>query len=265
MKPDTSFVLKSGHFHLLTTFPDGRQSDLNPRFDLQPVWMRALVYSTVERSATCPESRLPCKSKSRKKHEASGRAPESAHCFDQDSLTAHMCLSAGGSCSLQNRTSICCLGLEEPSQMIEFVFSASPETIRRGLGSLIPRPVGYRRDLAACAFDESRCFCLFLYRKGFYAAAVRLNSLGRHEVLLPALYGEHVADHLPGNSQRGPVPISSLQFSGVDQGEFVRLVWAPAWQLRSALAGYACSAAWKSACASPCRLSSSHHRTSRSS
>ena len=33
--------------------------------------------------------------------------------------------------SLQDRTSICCLRLEEPSQMIEFVFSASPETIRR--------------------------------------------------------------------------------------------------------------------------------------
>jgi|ERR1039458_9196656 hypothetical protein len=27
MKPDTSFVLKSGHFHLLTTLPVGRLSD----------------------------------------------------------------------------------------------------------------------------------------------------------------------------------------------------------------------------------------------
>lgn len=35
--------------------------------------------------------------------------------------------------SLQDRTSICCLWLGMPSQMIEFVFSASPETIRRGL------------------------------------------------------------------------------------------------------------------------------------
>jgi hypothetical protein len=35
--------------------------------------------------------------------------------------------------SLQDRTSICCLRPEEPSQMIEFVFSASPETIRRSL------------------------------------------------------------------------------------------------------------------------------------
>jgi hypothetical protein len=35
---------------------------------------------------------------------------------------------------LQDRTSICCLGIEDPSQKIELVFSASPETIRRGLG-----------------------------------------------------------------------------------------------------------------------------------
>ena len=31
----------------------------------------------------------------------------------------------------QNRTSICCLGPQGPSQKIELVFSASPETIRR--------------------------------------------------------------------------------------------------------------------------------------
>ncbi|HEX3435491.1 MAG TPA: peroxiredoxin [Pseudacidobacterium sp.] len=35
---------------------------------------------------------------------------------------------------LQDRTSICSLGLEEPSQKIELVFSASPETIHKGLG-----------------------------------------------------------------------------------------------------------------------------------
>jgi hypothetical protein len=54
--------------------------------------------------------------------------------------------------SLQDRTSICCLRPEEPSQMIEFVFSASPETNRRGPRDVIPRPVGNRQDLAACAF-----------------------------------------------------------------------------------------------------------------
>ena len=37
--------------------------------------------------------------------------------------------------------------------MIEFVFSASPETIRNEPPEAVPlRPVGNRRDLAACAF-----------------------------------------------------------------------------------------------------------------
>ena len=58
----------------------------------------------------------------------------------------------GGSCRSQNRTSICCLRPGGPSQKIEFVFAASPETIRRE-----PREfdllcsVGHLRDLAACA------------------------------------------------------------------------------------------------------------------
>jgi hypothetical protein len=60
-------------------------------------------------------------------------------------------------------------------------------------------------------------------REGLLRCDRAAELFGRHEVLLSALYGEHVADHLPGNSQRGAVPMSSLQFSGVDQGEFVRL------------------------------------------
>jgi hypothetical protein len=45
-----------------------------------------------------PDSRLPCKSKSRKKREASGALRRARTGFDQDSLTAHVCLSAGGPC-----------------------------------------------------------------------------------------------------------------------------------------------------------------------
>jgi hypothetical protein len=47
--------------------------------------------------------------------------------------------------------------------------------------------------------------------------------LGRHEVLIPALHSEHVADHFPGYRQRGPVGISSLQFSLANQREFMAL------------------------------------------
>src|SRR5262249_59814371 len=42
-----------------------------------------------------------------------------------------VCLSAMVPTVSQNRTSICCLRPGGPSQKIEFVFAASPETIRR--------------------------------------------------------------------------------------------------------------------------------------
>jgi hypothetical protein len=59
---------------------------------------------------------------------------ESAHCMDQDPSLRMSASRLVVPASLQDRTSICCLRPEEPSQRIEFVFSASPETIRRGLG-----------------------------------------------------------------------------------------------------------------------------------
>jgi hypothetical protein len=61
--------------------------------------------------------------------------------------------------------------------MIEFVFSASPETIRNEPPVVLPlRPVGKRRDLADCAFMYPNVFAFPLSGKGSYAAAVRLNS-----------------------------------------------------------------------------------------
>jgi len=44
----------------------------------------------------------------------------------------------GGPRASQDRTSICCLGPYRPSQTIEFVFAASPETIRREPQGLQP-------------------------------------------------------------------------------------------------------------------------------
>ena len=62
-----------------------------------------------------------------------GALPEGAHCVDQDPLLrVGQSLSAGGPCRTGHPFVV--LGLEEPSQKIELVFSASPETIRRGLG-----------------------------------------------------------------------------------------------------------------------------------
>jgi hypothetical protein len=55
--------------------------------------------------------RHPCKSLSTEKHEFPVRALESALLVRSGAAAAHVCLSADGSCTLQNRTSICCLRL----------------------------------------------------------------------------------------------------------------------------------------------------------
>jgi hypothetical protein len=58
----------------------------------------------------------------------------------------------GGSCSCRTGHLFAVSDPEGPSQKIEFVFSASPETIRREPRELdLLRSVGQLQDLAACA------------------------------------------------------------------------------------------------------------------
>src|SRR5271168_1233176 len=67
-----------------------------------------------------------------------------------------VCLSASVPALGRTRHPFAVSCLEEPSQKIEFVFSASPETIRREPreGNLL-RSVGNMQDLAVCAFYSS--------------------------------------------------------------------------------------------------------------
>jgi hypothetical protein len=114
-------------------------------------------------------------------------------------------------------------GFQEPSQKIEFVFSASPETIRREPRELeLLRSVANRQDLAACA-SMILMFLPFPYQKKVLGCCCPVELLSRHEVLFSPLYGQHVADHLAGNGQRGPVLVSFSQFSGVDHCQLVAL------------------------------------------
>ena len=64
---------------------------------------------------------------------------------------------------------------------------------------------------------------LFPCGERFLHCQLAAELLDRHKVLLSAFDSKHVADHLPSNGQGGAIPISSSQFSGVGQGEFVRL------------------------------------------
>src|SRR5947209_18087243 len=103
--------------------------------------------------AQLTDCRLPCKSfVKRKQSTPDARVRGARKRRLGKSPSAHVCLSAVVPAS-QNRTSICCLrSFARPSQKIEFVFSASPETIRRRPREIaLRRPVGHRQDLAACA------------------------------------------------------------------------------------------------------------------
>jgi hypothetical protein len=81
------------------------------------------------------------------------RSGERANQLFQDVLRATVCLSASVPALGRTRHPFAVSGSEEPSQKIEFVFSASPETIRREPreGELL-RSVGKMQDLAVCAF-----------------------------------------------------------------------------------------------------------------
>jgi hypothetical protein len=60
----------------------------------------------------CPYSRRPCKSFVKGNRILLSARLGSAQDADARTGSSHVCLSAGGSCSSQNRTSICCLGPE---------------------------------------------------------------------------------------------------------------------------------------------------------
>ena len=84
------------------------------------------------------------------------RSGERANQQFQDVLGATVCLSASVPALGRTRHPFAVSGSEEPSPKIEFVFSASPETIRREPreGDLL-RSVGNMQDLAVCAFCSS--------------------------------------------------------------------------------------------------------------
>jgi len=83
-------------------------------------------------------------------------------------------LSADGSCSRRAGHPLAASSSEELSQKIEFVFSASPETIRGSLGSVISFAQSANSGTWQPAYRTILMF--FIPQAAFYAAAVRLRS-----------------------------------------------------------------------------------------
>ena len=174
-----------------------------------------------------------------------------------------LALSTPSSKFLQDRTSICCLEFGKPSQKIEFVFSASPETMRRGLGSRLRRPGGHLQDLAACPSMNLDVFALPLLRKVFQATAWRPCS---RQIRSPVVCARPPAYESPFSwppqGWRAPCFLSAVPCR--EQEPVHESGDRPAWPLPPAPAGYACFPAWKWEFLSSCRRSSSLRCTTRS-
>ncbi len=140
------------------------------------------------------------------------RSGERANHYFQDVQLRNICLSASVPALGRTRHPFAVSDSEESLQKIEFVFSASPETIRREPREFdLLRSVGNRQDLAVCAFCSS---CLFRQ----YLCCRSPALFCRHEISLLPIYGKQIRDHLPGYGECRPIAISFLPFSVVDHG-----------------------------------------------
>src|ERR1700686_964402 len=138
------------------------------------------------------------------------RSRERASQRFQDVLDRTLCLSASVPALGRTRHPLAVSGLEGPSQKIEFVFSASPETIRREpRESDLLRSVGKMQDLAVCGFLHPVRQYLCCHSPAFFR---------RYEVSLLAVYGKQIRHHLSGYGKCRPIAISFLSFPVVDHG-----------------------------------------------
>src|SRR5215469_2905767 len=110
--------------------------------------------------------------------------------------------------------------LSEPSQKIEYVFAASPETIRREPRECnLRRPVGNLQDLAACALWNP---VVFLQRSWFLSHCTS-GILEGYEFALPPIHGEQIRHHLPSYGKCGSIGIPLLLFLFIDQSQIMIL------------------------------------------
>ena len=147
-----------------------------------------------------------------------------------------------------------------PSQKIECVFSASPETVRREPREFHLRcSVGQWRDLAVCALCDPGDF-LFV---GLVFRPRRICNL--LQARNPVVLDPRREDMRPSCA----LPQASLDWRSLSVSLFHRAtqdpdpVVAPTSQPRSAQIGYSCCAVWKSGCESTSRLSFFRRRRAR--
>src|SRR5438445_5365827 len=172
--------------------------------------------------------RRPCKSLVKgEKDSPDARFRRSAHCRTCQNLQLTRVPLGGGSCLRRTGHPFTVSGPCGPSQKIECVFSASPETIRREPREFdLRRSVGNRRT-----WQSARCVILLFFRRGGprFLGRYAPRICERYEIALPSIDGEQISHHFPSNGQRRSIGIPFLLFSFIDQSQSVIL---PRCQLR---------------------------------
>src|SRR2546430_6751243 len=117
--------------------------------------------------------RRPCKSIVKGEKDCpAGRFRRSAHCRTCQNLQLTRVPLGGGSCLRRTGHPFTVSGPCGPSQKIECVYSASPETIRREPREFdLRRSVGNRRT-----WQSARCVILLFFRRGRAAVSRPLRS-----------------------------------------------------------------------------------------
>ena len=162
--------------------------------------------------------RHPCKSLSREKTVLLTRATEERAKTNIFRICSPQRVPLGsGSCLRRTRHPFTVSGPEGPSQKIEFVFSASPETTRREPPEFdLLRSVGKQQDLAACALCNPVIF--------FSAVLSRCTAaFCGYKLPFPAIHGQQISHHLAGYSQRRSVSVPLLLLPFMDQGQLMVL------------------------------------------
>ena len=168
--------------------------------------------------STSTVCRLPCKSLSREKTVLLTRATEERAKTNIFRTRSSQRVPLGsGSCFRRTGHPFTVSGPEGPSQKIEFVFSASPETTRREPPEFdLLRSVGKQQDLAACALCNPVIF--------FSAVLSRCTAaFCRNKLPFPAIHGQQITHHLPGYGQRRSVSVPLLLLPFMNQGQLMVL------------------------------------------
>src|SRR5579864_2689883 len=139
-----------------------------------------------------PNCRHPCTSLSRRKRSPEARFGGARNVGPCQNLQLARVPLGDGSCLRRTGHPFTVSDPCGPSQKIECVFSASPETIRRE-----PREFDLRRSVGnRGTWQSARCVILLSFsRRPRFLSRCALGICEGHEVALPAIHGEQIRHH----------------------------------------------------------------------